>query len=100
MAEIRQGELIEYTLTPEDFGVNRYPLDAIRGGGPEENRAIITQILTGNGTAAQMAAVAVNVALLLRLFGQEDLKANTQQAIAVMKSGQAYGLVQQLAQRG
>ncbi|EOX3367646.1 anthranilate phosphoribosyltransferase [Vibrio cholerae] len=100
VAEIRQGELIEYTLTPEDFGVNRYPLDAIRGGEPEENRAIITQILTGNGTAAQMAAVAVNVALLLRLFGQEDLKANTQQAIAVMKSGQAYGLVQQLAQRG
>ncbi|EGR3961047.1 anthranilate phosphoribosyltransferase, partial [Vibrio cholerae] len=100
VAEIRQGELIEYILTPEDFGVNRYPLDAIRGGEPEENRAIITQILTGNGTAAQMAAVAVNVALLLRLFGQEDLKANTQQAIAVMKSGQAYGLVQQLAQRG
>ncbi|MFU1785116.1 anthranilate phosphoribosyltransferase [Vibrio cholerae] len=100
VAEIRQGELIEYTLTPEDFGVSRYPLDAIRGGEPEENRAIITQILTGNGTAAQMAAVAVNVALLLRLFGQEDLKANTQQAIAVMKSGQAYGLVQQLAQRG
>ncbi|KJJ58172.1 anthranilate phosphoribosyltransferase, partial [Vibrio cholerae] len=82
VAEIRQGELIEYTLTPEDFGVSRYPLDAIRGGEPEENRAIITQILTGNGTAAQMAAVAVNVALLLRLFGQEDLKANTQQAIA------------------
>ncbi|EJL6350858.1 anthranilate phosphoribosyltransferase [Vibrio cholerae] len=100
VAEIRQGELIEYTLTPEDFGVSRYPLDAIRGGEPEENRAIITQILTSNGTAAQMAAVAVNVALLLRLFGQEDLKANTQQAIAVMKSGQAYGLVQQLAQRG
>lgn len=100
VAEIRQGELIEYTLTPEDFGVSRYPLDAIRGGEPEENRAIITQILTGNGTAAQMAAVAVNVALLLRLFGQEDLKANTQQAIAVMKSGQAYGLAQQLAQRG
>ncbi len=100
VAEIRQGELIEYTLTPEDFGVSRYPLDAIRGGEPEENRAIIPQILTGNGTAAQMAAVAVNVALLLRLFGQEDLKANTQQAIAVMKSGQAYGLVQQLAQRG
>ncbi len=100
VAEIRQGELIEYPLTPEDFGVSRYPLDAIRGGEPEENRAIITQILTGNGTAAQMAAVAVNVALLLRLFGQEDLKANTQQAIAVMKSGQAYGLVQQLAQRG
>ncbi|MGL6171695.1 MAG: anthranilate phosphoribosyltransferase, partial [Vibrio sp.] len=41
-----------------------------------------------------------NVALLLRLCGQPDLKANTEQALAVMKSGQAYALVQQLAQRG
>lgn len=98
--ELQQGQLIEYTLTPQDFGVNHYPLDAIRGGGPAENRAIISQILTGNGSDAQMAAVAVNVALLLRLCGQPDLKANTEQALAVMKSGQAYALVQQLAQRG
>ncbi|GAL04767.1 anthranilate phosphoribosyltransferase [Photobacterium aphoticum] len=47
-----------------------------------------------------MGAVAVNVALLLRLFGHEDLKANTQQALAVMQSGKAYALVDQLAARG
>ncbi|MCD6725589.1 anthranilate phosphoribosyltransferase, partial [Vibrio cholerae] len=69
-------------------------------GAPEENRYPTPQILSGNGTASLMAAVAINVALLLRLFGQEELKSNTQQAIAVMKSGQAYVLVQQLAQRG
>ncbi|MDE1313666.1 anthranilate phosphoribosyltransferase [Vibrio aestuarianus] len=98
VAEIRDGEIIEYTLRPEDFGVDSYPLEAIKGGEPAENRTIITNLLTGKGTPAQLAAVAVNVALLLRLFGQEDLKANTEQAIKVMNSGKAYELVQQLAQ--
>lgn len=100
VAEIKDGKIVEYSLTPEDFGVKTYPLEAIKGGEPAENREIISQILTGKGTDAQMSAVAINVALLLRLFGQEDLKANTQQALDVMASGKAFALVQQLAQRG
>lgn len=100
VAEIIDGQIKEYTLTPEDFGVNTHPLDAIKGGEPEENRAIITDILTGKGSEAQVSAVAVNVALLLRLFGKEDLKANTQQAIDAMNSGKAFKLVNELAQRG
>ncbi|MDD1782691.1 anthranilate phosphoribosyltransferase [Enterovibrio sp. ZSDZ35] len=99
VAEIKDGQIHEYTLTPADFGVETYPLDAIKGGEPEENKAIITQILQGKGTDAQQAAVAVNVALLLRLFGQEDLKANTQKALSVMQSGKPFELVQQLASR-
>jgi anthranilate phosphoribosyltransferase len=100
VAEIINGEIKEYTLTPADFGLEAHPLEAIKGGEPEENRAIITDTLTGKGTDAQQGAVAVNVALLLRLFGQEDLKANTQQAIAAMQSGKAYELVSKLAARG
>ncbi len=100
VAEIINGEIREYTLTPADFGVNVHPLEAIQGGNPDENREIITHILTGKGSEAQVAAVAVNVALLLRLFGHEDLKANTQKAIEVINSGKAYELVLQLAKRG
>ncbi|MDV5169455.1 anthranilate phosphoribosyltransferase [Photobacterium rosenbergii] len=100
VAEIINGEITEYTLTPADFGLESHPLEAIKGGEPEENRAIITNILTGKGTDAQMGAVAVNVALLLRLFGQEDLKANAEKAINIMKSGKAFELVGQLAARG
>ncbi|MCG6295848.1 anthranilate phosphoribosyltransferase, partial [Vibrio vulnificus] len=98
VAEIKDGVIHEYTLTPADFGVNTHPLEAIKGGDPEENKAIITHLLTGKGTEAQLSAVAVNVALLMRLFGHEDLKANTQQAIDVMNSGKAYQLVEKLAQ--
>lgn len=100
VAEIKDGEITEYTLTPEDFGVNQHPLEAIKGGEPAENRTIITRILTGNGTEAQLGAVAVNVALLMKLFGNEDLKANTQRAIDAMNSGAAFELVEKLAARG
>ncbi|WP_299014384.1 anthranilate phosphoribosyltransferase [uncultured Photobacterium sp.] len=100
VAEIIDGQIKEYTLTPADFGLKTYPLEAIKGGEPEENKAIITNILLGKGTDAQQAAIAANVALLLRLFGNEDLKANTQKAIEVMQSGKAYELVEKLAARG
>ncbi|USD66320.1 anthranilate phosphoribosyltransferase [Vibrio sp. SCSIO 43136] len=100
VAEIKDGQITEYTLSPADFGVNTHPLEAIKGGEPAENRAIITDILTGKGTEAQVSAVAVNVGLLLKLFGNEDLKANTQKAIDAMNSGKAYELVKQLAERG
>ncbi|ODP97827.1 anthranilate phosphoribosyltransferase [Salinivibrio sp. SS2] len=99
VAEITPTHIEHYTLTPSDFGVSEYPLDSIAGGTPEQNCAMISAILQGKGTDAQQAAVAVNVALLLRLFGQEDLKANTQQALDVMASGKPYTIMQALAQR-
>lgn len=99
VAEIKDGTITEYTLTPQDFGVQTYPIESIKGGTPEENREITSQILQGKGSDAQQSAVAVNVALLLRLFGHEDLKANTQKALDVMRSGTPFELVQQLASR-
>ncbi len=100
VAEIQDGKITEYTLSPQDFGVNQHPLEAIKGGEPAENRAIVTDILTGKGTEAQLSAVAVNVSLLTKLFGHDDLKANTKQAIETMNSGKAFTLVEQLAARG
>jgi anthranilate phosphoribosyltransferase len=47
VAEVRGGEIRRYTVEPEDFGVRRAPLDGIRGGSPEENAAMIGQILAG-----------------------------------------------------
>lgn len=100
VAEIKDGKIEHYSLTAEDFGLETYPLEALKGGTPDENRAIVTNLLSGKGTPAQEAAVAANVALLMRLFGHEDLKANAQQAIDAMRSGKAMTLVEQLAARG
>ena len=40
VAQIRDGEIREFLLTPADFGLETYPVSAIQGGEPEENRAI------------------------------------------------------------
>lgn len=55
-------------FTPEDFGLSEpFPLEAVRGGSPEENARIAEAVLSGCGTPAQKAVVTANLALLLML---------------------------------
>ncbi len=100
VAELNNGSIESYQLTPEDFGLNRYPLSALQGGMPEENRDILARLLQGKGETAHAAAVAANVALLLKLYGQENLRHNAQQALEMIHSGQAFDRVTALAARG
>ncbi|RWR03731.1 Anthranilate phosphoribosyltransferase [[Pantoea] beijingensis] len=100
VAELRDGEITSYPLTPEDFGMSFHPQEALAGGTPEENRDILTRLLQGNGERAHEEAVAINVAMLLKVFGHEDLRENAQHALEVIRSGQAYQRVVALAARG
>ncbi len=99
VAELREGEITSYQLSPEDFGCSIHSQDALAGGTPEENRDILTRLLQGNGDLAHEEAVAVNVAMLLKVFGHEDLRENAQRALAVIRSGQPYERVTALAAR-
>lgn len=100
VAELNEGVIETYTLTNKDFGLPYYPLESLLGGSPDENRVMLEKLLRGKGDPAHASAVAANVAMLLKLFGQEDLKANTQQALEVIHSGKAYDRVLALAERG
>ena len=82
VAELHNGEIKSYQLTADDFfGLTPYHQAQLAGGTPEENRDILTRLLQGKGEAAHEAAVAANVAMLMRLHGHEDLKANAQQVL-------------------
>lgn len=99
VAELIDGEIKEYTLSPNDFGVETYPIESIFGGTPEENKVITEQILQGKGTDAQQAAVAVNTSALLVLNGlADDFKSGTTMALDVMNSGKPLQLVKKLAE--
>lgn len=98
VAEIYQGKIERYTLTAEDFGLKSQPLDAIRGGEPEQNAQYIRALLQGKGEPAHVNAVAANTALLLRLFGYQDLKQTTQQVLEQIASGNAYKTLEKLSQ--
>lgn len=100
VAELHQGEIESYQLSPQDFGLESYSLNALQGGTPEENRDILARLLQGKGDAAHAAAVAANVALLLKLFGQDNLRHNAQLALETIRSGTAFERVTALAARG
>lgn len=99
VAELNHGEITQYQLTAQDFGLSRHPISSLSGGTPQENSHMIRLLLQGRGQKAHADAVAANVALLMKIHGQEDLRQNTQLALETIYSGQAYEKVTALAAR-
>ena len=98
VAEIRDGAIQQYTLTPADFGLQEFALDAIRGGEPEENRAISEAILAGRGSDAQNSAIAINLAPLLVMGGvSQTLKQGAELVLSTLRSGKTLDRVGRLA---
>lgn len=96
VAEIKNGKIEYFTLTPEDFGLKAQSLESLRGGEPQENAQYLTALLQGKGKAEHANAVAANTALLLKLFGHDDLKQNVQNVLAHLASGKAFETLQKL----
>jgi anthranilate phosphoribosyltransferase len=68
VAEVQRGEVKRYILAPEDFGVARAPLEAIRGGEPVENAAMLRAIFAGE-TGPRRDVVVINAAAALLVAG-------------------------------
>lgn len=65
VAELREGAVKRYALTPEDFGMSRAPLGTLRGGDATENAALIREILQGQpGPRRDIAVVNAAAALV------------------------------------
>jgi anthranilate phosphoribosyltransferase len=47
VAEVKGRAVHRYTVTPEDFGVARAPVEALRGGAAADNAALIRRIFDG-----------------------------------------------------
>jgi anthranilate phosphoribosyltransferase len=71
VAEVRAGQVRRYTVTPEDFGVPRASLEAIRGGSPAENAAILKGIFAGE-PGPRRDIVVINAAAALVAAGLAD----------------------------
>jgi anthranilate phosphoribosyltransferase len=49
VSELRDGRVLTYTITPEDFGLRRGELSDIKGGDVFENARIVRRVLAGEG---------------------------------------------------
>ena len=97
VAEIKNGKIEYFTLTPEDFGLKVQSLETLRGGEPQENAQMLTALLQGKGKSEHANAVAANTALLLKLFGHNDLKQNVQNVLAHLASGKSFETLKNLS---
>ncbi|MDR7103343.1 anthranilate phosphoribosyltransferase [Croceicoccus sp. BE223] len=81
------------TLSPQDAGLPSHPLEAIRGGDPDENAAALRELLRG-ATGAYRDAVVLNAAAALWLAGEaDDLRSGAEEAAEAIDKGLANTLL-------
>ena len=89
IADVTQDGITLSTFDPADHGIARAHIDALKGGGPEENAAIIRRVLEGE-PGAPRDAVVLNAAAALVVCGQaDDFDAGLARAAASIDTGQA-----------
>jgi anthranilate phosphoribosyltransferase len=91
------GQRKEYELDPSDLGLQRAPVEAMRGGGPEENARIAREILDGS-PGPRRDAVLLNSAAALRAAGlAKDWKEGLKAGAEAIDSGRAGEVLQRWA---
>ena len=93
------GRLERLTLTPEDAGLERAPLTAIRGGDVEENATRLKALLGGGGLTAERDSVAINAGALLFTAGKAaSLAEGTDLALQALEGGQPLRVLEALVE--
>ncbi|KXS39494.1 MAG: anthranilate phosphoribosyltransferase [Halomonadaceae bacterium T82-2] len=63
VAELRDGEIHEYTIAPEDFGIERQSLEPLKVVTAEDSLRLVREALAGEGEAADIVALNAGAAL-------------------------------------
>lgn len=98
IAEVSNGKVQRYELSPSDFGTESFPLDELVCHEANESHHRSKNVISGEGTDAENAAVCVNVAMLMKLFGHTDLKSNFDEAMQNLVGGKSQQLVDQMVE--
>ncbi|MFI2817462.1 anthranilate phosphoribosyltransferase [Vreelandella piezotolerans] len=63
VAELKEGEITQYTITPESLGVERQSLANLKASSAEDSLRLVKAALSGEGAAADMVALNAGAAL-------------------------------------
>jgi anthranilate phosphoribosyltransferase len=98
VAEVREGKVVRvFTLTPEEVGLARYEMGAIRGGDAQLNASILKQVLKGKKGAARDIVV-LNAGATLYVAGHApSIVAGVRLAEESIDSGNAFAVLHKLA---
>lgn len=93
---LKDGEISEFELSPEDAGLPRASLEDIKGGNPEQNASALIEAISGLESPYRNAIV-YNAAAGLLIAGKADnLKDGAEQAKQAIDSGKAHSILRKL----
>ena len=89
VAELNDGQVTEYSIKPEDFGMLTHPLNEIRVANAEESLEMVNSVLNNEASAAR-DIVALNAGAAIYVAGLESShQAGINRALEVIASGAA-----------
>jgi anthranilate phosphoribosyltransferase len=89
VGELKDGEVREYEVVPEDYGLSRHAPETLRARNVEESRAMLLAALEGK-LAAPRDIVALNAGASIYVAGRADsLAEGVERALATIESGAA-----------
>lgn len=97
VAELKNGEIFEYDMTADNFGLTSIPLSELVGGSAKDNADIFKKVLQGKASSAIQNTVAVNAGALFYLSGfSQSIKLGVEESLNIIQQGEAFEKLQQL----
>jgi anthranilate phosphoribosyltransferase len=96
VAELKDGRVTSFEVTPEDAGLPRATLDDIRGADPATNAARLTVLLDGRSGPLRDIVLLNSAAALIVAGRARDLRQGVDQAASSIDSGAARRCLERL----
>ena len=95
--ELKNNEISTYSIKPEDFGIKRADINALKGATPEYNANLVTDIFSGKIKGHKADIIALNAGAMLYLYGlAKNLTDGIMQAYLTIDSGSAMKKLEKL----
>ncbi|MDS9467305.1 anthranilate phosphoribosyltransferase [Paracoccus sp. MBLB3053] len=99
VAQLKDGEVTEFEISPGDAGLPEHPFEAVLGGDPAQNATALRGLLEGDAGAYRDAVVLNSAAALLIAGKAADLRQGAEMARDAIDSGKAKAKLAALAAR-
>jgi len=101
VVELKNGEIFEYSITPDQFGFKRALHSDIEGGTPEENAKTLIRTLKGEEQGAKFDIVVFNA--MFALYAADGAKSPDEakkMVLEAINSGKAYKFYEEFIKAG
>ena len=94
--EVKAGQINEFTISPESYGIDLVSIESLRGGHPEENAAALTALLSGEHSDYRDIVLLNSGAALMIAGLAKDIPSGIDLAAHSIDSGKAKDALRKL----